>query len=92
MARAFRRKGQRYVAKFDEMERGVVAGLLEQTRDIVAPTDAGEPPVANPDAFDDIVAGVSVGAEDHVASAEELAESPRVTRMREVGDCGALLH
>ena len=72
MARAFRRKGQRYVAKFDEMERGVVAGLLEQTRDIVAPTEAGEPPVANPDAFDDIVAGVSVGAEDHVASSEEL--------------------
>ena len=33
MARAFRRKGQRYVAKFDEMERGVVAGLLEQTRE-----------------------------------------------------------
>ena len=82
MARAFRRKGQRYVAKFDEMERGVVAGLLEQTRDIVAPTDAGEPPVANPDAFDDIVAGVSVGAEDHVASAEELADrDPALERL-----------
>ncbi len=82
MARSFRRKGQRYVAKFDEMERNVVAGLLEQTREIVAPTDAGEPPVANPDAFDDIVAGVSVGAEDHVASAEELADrDPALERL-----------
>jgi hypothetical protein len=68
VARAFRRKGDRFVAKFDEMERGVVAGLMEQTREIVAPTDAGEPRVDSGDAFDDLVAGlgVSVAADDQV--------------------------
>jgi hypothetical protein len=68
VARAFRRKGDRYVAKFDEMERGVVAGLMEQTREIVAPVDAGEPRVDTGDAFDDLVAGlgVSVAADDQV--------------------------
>jgi len=68
VARAFRRKGDRFVAKFDEMERGVVAGLMEQTREIVAPVDAGEPRVDSGDAFDDLVAGlgVSVAADDQV--------------------------
>ena len=65
MARSFRRKGDRYVAKFDEMERGVVAGLMEQTREIVAPPDVGDRPDTG-DAFDDLVAGlgVSVAGED----------------------------
>ena len=60
MARSFRRKGDRYVAKFDEMERGVVAGLMEQTREIVAPPDVGDRPETG-DAFDDLVAGGECG-------------------------------
>jgi hypothetical protein len=60
VARSFRRKGQRYVAKFDEMERGVVAGVLEQTREIIAPPETGAPPVQTGDAFDAIVAGIEV--------------------------------
>ena len=60
VARAFRRKGERYVAKFDEMERGVVAGLMEQTREIVAPVDAGRAARGHRDAFDDLVAGLGV--------------------------------
>lgn len=65
MARAFRRKGERFVAKFDEMERGVVAGLMEQTREIVAPPDVGDRSETG-DAFEDLVAGlgVSVAGED----------------------------
>ena len=59
MARAFRRRGDRYVAKFDEMERGVVAGLMEQTREIVAPPDVDERPSTG-DAFEDLVAGLGV--------------------------------
>ena len=59
MARAFRRKGDRFVAKFDAMERGVVAGLMEQTREIVAPVVTSEPEPTG-DAFDDIVAGLGV--------------------------------
>jgi hypothetical protein len=65
VARAFRRKGDRFVAKFDEMERGVVAGLMEQTREIVVPPDVADRPQTG-DAFDDLVAGlgVSVAGED----------------------------
>jgi hypothetical protein len=65
VARAFRRKGGRFVAKFDEMERGVVAGLMEQTREIVVPPDVADRPQTG-DAFDDLVAGlgVSVAGED----------------------------
>ena len=85
MARSFRRKGQRYVAKFDEMERNVIAGLLEQTREIVAPPDSGEPPrdpADKGDAFDQIVAGVSVGTEGHVQTPEELADrDPALERL-----------
>ncbi len=62
MARAFKRKGDRFVAKMDPMERGVVAGLMDQTRDVVAPPDR----VSTGDAFEDLVAGlgVSLAAED----------------------------
>jgi hypothetical protein len=65
VARAFRRKGDRFVAKFDEMERSVVAGLMEQTREIVVPPDVADRPQTG-DAFDDLVAGlgVSVAGED----------------------------
>ena len=67
MARAFRRKGDRFVARFDEMERGVVAGLMEQTREIVAPPDTPEAPAPDADTFDRIVAGLDTTDRPHVA-------------------------
>ena len=40
MAKAFKRKGDRFVARLDSLEREVVAGLMEQTRDFLAPRSA----------------------------------------------------
>ncbi len=70
MAKGFKRKGQRFVATFDEMERGVVAGLMEQTRELVAPPERER----TGDAFEDLVAGlgVSVAADDQVAGPNEV--------------------
>ena len=52
MAKAFKRKGGRFVARLDDDEREVVAGLLEQTRQLLAP------PYREPtgDPFEDLVA------------------------------------
>jgi hypothetical protein len=68
VARAFKRKGDRYVAKFDAIERGVVAGLMEQTRELVAPRSI-ESEARTGDAFDELVAGlgVSVAPDDQIA-------------------------
>ena len=52
MARAFKRKGDGFVARLDDDERGIVVGLLEQTHEFLAPTYR-EP---TGDAFDDLVA------------------------------------
>jgi len=70
VAKGFKRKGQRFVATFDEMERGVVAGLMEQTRELVAPPERER----TGDAFEDLVAGlgVSVAADDQVAGPNEV--------------------
>ena len=64
MARAFKRKGELYVAKMDEMERSVVAGLMDQTRHLLAPPER----VSTGDPFEDLVAGLgeSMTAEDGV--------------------------
>jgi len=56
MARAFKRRGDRLVGRFDPVERGIVAGLMDQTRDLLAPPDR-EP---TGDAFEDLVAGLGV--------------------------------
>ncbi len=56
MARAFKRRGDRFVGRFDAVERGIVAGLMDQTRDLLAPPDR-EP---TGDAFEDLVAGLGV--------------------------------
>lgn len=58
MARAFRRKGERFVAKLDPAERHIVASVMEQTRSLL------EPEVASTgDPFADLVASLeaSVG-------------------------------
>ena len=82
MARAFRRKGDRFVAKFDEMERGVVAGLMEQTREIVAPLETSES-ARTGEAFDDIVAGlgVSVAAGDQDPDENPADRDPALDRL-----------
>lgn len=84
MARAFSRKGRgkklRYAAKLDAVERAVVAGLMEQVHDLVAPepVEAVETgPQGDSDHDDDFAAivsglgglgmGVSISAEDQVA-------------------------
>jgi hypothetical protein len=81
VARGFKRKGQRFVAAFDEMERGVVAGLMEQTRELVAPPERER----TGDAFQDLVAGlgVSVAADDQVAGPNEVggARDPALERL-----------
>lgn len=45
MATAFRRKGSRVVGRLDEQERGIVAGLLSSTRELLDPDadDSGDP-------------------------------------------------
>ncbi len=71
MARGFKRKGKLYIAKMDELERGIVAGLMDQTRDLLAPAE--RPSTGDP--FEDLVAGlgVSLAAEDQTpATPEEL--------------------
>ena len=52
MARAFRRKGARFVARLDDGEREVVVGLLEQTHEFLAP----QPHEETGDPFEDLVA------------------------------------
>jgi hypothetical protein len=56
VARGFKKKDGRYVARLDAVERGLVVGLMEQVRELVAPEqeDAG----GGDDDFDSIVAGL----------------------------------
>ena len=56
MAKAFKRKGDRFVAHLDDVEREVVVSLLEQTHDFLAP--AYREPTGN--TFDDLVATLGV--------------------------------
>lgn len=60
MAKAFKRKGDRFVAHLDEVEREVVVGLLEQTQTFLAPRHR-EP---TGDTFDDLVATLGVRKPD----------------------------
>lgn len=81
MARGFRRKGDRFVAQLDATERRVVAGLMEQTRALLAPPEQ-EP---TGDAFEDLVAGlgISLGAQDRApdSPAELGARDPALERL-----------
>lgn len=56
MAKAFKRRGDRFVAHLDDVEREVVVALLEQTHDFLAP--AYREPTGN--TFDDLVATLGV--------------------------------
>ena len=89
MARAFRRKGQRFVAKFDPMEREVVADILEQTRELVAPPDTGRHKASSGDEFDQIVASISVGRDGPADPPEDLADrDPALDRLLPVAHRG----
>jgi Domain of unknown function (DUF2017) len=74
VARAFRRKGGRFVARLDEDEREVVVGLLEQTRQFLAPV----PRAPTGDPFDDLVARLGMPRlKDLENPADQLGRTPR---------------
>jgi hypothetical protein len=56
VAKAFRRKGERFVARLDRVEREVVVALLDQTREFLAPAPRQE----TGDPFEDLVASMEV--------------------------------
>jgi hypothetical protein len=56
VARGFKKKDGRYVARLDAVERGLVVGLMEQVRELVAPEQ--DPADEGGDDFDSIVAGL----------------------------------
>ena len=71
MAKAFKRKGDRFVARLDSLEREVVAGLMQQTRDFLAPAPRAE----TGDPFDDLVA--SMGMPSFQEATDPRLEGPR---------------
>ena len=78
MARGFKRRGDRYVARLDAVERGLVVGLMEQVLELVEP-EAGTPSAADGgDEFDAIVAGLggigSVGLGVSLSAADQVGE------------------
>jgi Domain of unknown function (DUF2017) len=74
VAKAFKRKGDGFVARLDDVEREIVVGLLEQTHEFVAPT----PREPTGDAFDDLVARLGMprlkDAPDDAASIDAAPE------------------
>ena len=74
MAKAFKRKGARFVAQLDEDEREIVLGLLEQTHDFLAP----EPREPTGDPFDDLVARMGLPRLAGAGTvADDAPQSPR---------------
>lgn len=72
MAKGFKRKGDHYLARMDPNERSIVAGLMEQTRDLLAPPERE----STGDVFEDLVAGlgVSLAAEDQESATPDEPE------------------
>ena len=78
MAKAFKRKGGRFVAHLDEDELGVVVGLLEQTQAFLAP--AHREPTG--DTFDDLVATLGLSQPDESgAGADQVPRDPALERL-----------
>ncbi len=74
MAKAFKRKGARFVARLDDVEREVVVGLLEQTYEFLAP----EPREPTGDPFEDLVARLGMPRlKDTRDVADEVPDAPR---------------
>jgi hypothetical protein len=76
VAKAFQRKGDRFVARLDEVEREVVVGLLEQTHEFLAPV----PREPTGDPFDDLVAGLPRPG-DSGDDAPQLPRDPALERL-----------
>ncbi|MDN5797692.1 MAG: DUF2017 domain-containing protein [Intrasporangium sp.] len=85
MARAFVRDGSRYVAVLDDSERTVLAGLMEQTRVLLAPEV--EP---TGDEWGDLVAslGVSLGGGRVAEAGPGEARDPALDRLLPAGHRG----
>jgi len=78
VAKAFKRKGARFVARLDEDEREVVVGLLEQVREFLAP----EPRVLTGDPFDDLVARLGMPRlQDSDSDAPQAPRDPALERL-----------
>lgn len=78
MAKAFKRKGSRFVAHLDEVEREVVVDLLEQTQEFLAPRHR-EP---TGDTFDDLVATLGVRGPDESGQLDSgVPRDPALDRM-----------
>jgi Domain of unknown function (DUF2017) len=80
VARGFKRRDGRYVARLDAVERGLVVGLMEQVLELVAPEgdDGGMPRgPGEGDEFDRIVAGLGgVGMGVSLSAADQAEEDP----------------
>lgn len=83
MARGFKKRNGRYVAKLDVVERGLVVGLMEQVLELVEPepepgAGAGaeaDASAGSGDEFDQIVAGLgSIGVGVSLSAADQVPE------------------
>ncbi|QGN56835.1 DUF2017 domain-containing protein [Nostocoides sp. HKS02] len=90
MARGFKRRDGRYVAKLDAVERGLVVGLLEQVLELVEPrpaaTDTKDATAATGaradggDEFDQIVAGLgAIGMGVSLSSQDQADQVPELS-------------
>jgi len=72
VARAFKRKGSHFVARLDDDEREVVIGLLEQTRQFLAPV----PREPTGDPFEDLVARLGLPQLKDGGAGDDALEAP----------------
>ena len=84
MARAFKRKGDRFVAHLDDGEREVVVSLLEQTQAFLEP--AHREPTGN--AFDDLVATIGVSQPGDSVDDPDVPRDPALERMLPIAHRG----
>jgi Domain of unknown function (DUF2017) len=78
VATGFRRKGDRFVARLEEVEREVVVGLLQQTYEFLAPVH--REPTGDP--FDDLVARLGLPKlDDSGAEALQVPRDPALERL-----------
>jgi hypothetical protein len=78
VAKAFKRRSDRLVARLDDVERQVVVALLEQTREFLAPA----PRESTGDTFEDLVATLGVSQPDESgAGTEQVPRDPALARL-----------
>jgi hypothetical protein len=85
VARGFKRRDGRFVAKLDAVERGLVVGLMEQVLELVEPEPVADPETTDGDEFDRIVAGLGgIGMGVSLSASDQLPElSGSVPRPRD---------